>query len=130
MHRKATSVDFCHVRLLLLDWSYLHHRNFLIGDEPLVFRGVELFVPRVRSRWVDLCEEEDKLMGKLENVRPTGVESFLVNAPLTVKDISLPKTLCLSSLLEASLLEPIIAVITFEISYAEGNYRHAPRPTS
>ena len=39
-------------------------------------------------------------METLEKVRPAGVVTFLVNVPLAVKDISLPKTICLSILLE------------------------------
>ena len=47
-----------------------------------------------------ICEEEDELLEKLENVCPACVETFLVDAPLTVKDISRPKIICLSVLLE------------------------------
>ena len=47
-----------------------------------------------------ICEEEDELLEKLENVCPSCVETFLLDAPLTVKDISRPKIICLSVLLE------------------------------
>ena len=55
----------------------------------------------VRSRCVDLCEEEDELMDTLVFVRPTGLETYLVYGPLIVKDSSWPKTICLSVLLES-----------------------------
>jgi len=87
--------------------GYLSRPPVAIGVElplpppPPVFLGVELPGPRVRSRWVDLCEEEDELMDTLVFVRPTGLETYLVDAPLTVKDISWPKTICLSVLLDS-----------------------------
>ena len=67
---------------------------------PPVSYGVELPGPRVRLNWNELCEECDDRLELLENDCPSGVVTFLVDAPLAVKDISLPKTFCLSVLLE------------------------------
>ena len=67
---------------------------------PPVFYGSELSRPRVRLDWNDLCDECDDTSEKLEKDCPSGVVTFLADAPLTVKDISVPKTLCLSVLLQ------------------------------
>ena len=52
---------------------------------PPFFPSVEASVPQVR--WADLCEEED---------------DNLVDVPLTAKDISIPRTLSISALLDPS----------------------------
>ena len=49
---------------------------------------------------IDLYDEDENGHDSLEKARPPGVVSFLVDAPMTAKDISLPTTLCLSILVE------------------------------
>ena len=88
-------------------WKHAQ-RNYLRGyfAYPLIFPGVDLPppppppisfgvefpVPHIRSKWVDLCDEEEKSLDTLENARPHGVVTFLVDAPLPAKDISFPIT--------------------------------------
>ena len=62
--------------------------------------GDEFPVPRTRAKWIDLYDEDENGHDSLEKARPPGVVSFLVDAPMTAKDISLPTTLCLSILVE------------------------------
>ena len=49
-----------------------------------------------------MVAEPGPFKANLEKCRPIGVVTFLVDAPLTAKDVSLPITLCLSDLLEQS----------------------------
>ena len=68
---------------------------------PLPFSfGEEFPVPRIRSRWIALCDEEENCLDIVEKARLPGVVPFLVDAPLPAKNISLPSPLCLSLLLE------------------------------
>ena len=57
----------------------------------LFFYGVELNRPQVRRDWNDYSDDE--LVEKIETDCPKGVVTFLVDAPLANKDISLPKTI-------------------------------------
>ena len=66
---------------------------------PPVCYGVELPGPRNGSDWNELRDESEDMLESLENDCPPGVVTFLVDAPLAAKDISLPKTFCLSVLL-------------------------------
>ena len=50
-------------------------------------------MPKKRYRWDDLLDMQ-------EEDCPSGVVAFLIDAPMTAKDVSLPKALCLSVLLE------------------------------
>ena len=120
LRRLSVLVLYCimvHCRSALGAWKHAQ-RSYLRGylSRPPVPIGVELPpppppllpfsfgdefpVPRTRAKWMDLCGEEEKGLDSLEKARPPGVVSFLVDAPMTAKDISLPTTLCLSILLE------------------------------
>ena len=54
--------------------------------------------PQVRRDWNDFSDDER--VEKNEKDCPLGVVTFLADAPLTVKDSSVPKTFCLSVLLK------------------------------
>ena len=54
--------------------------------------------PRVRLDWNALCDEDP--LEKLAKDCSSGVVTFLADAPVAVKDTSLPRTLCLSVLLK------------------------------
>ena len=86
---------------------------------PPILVGVEFPLLQVRSKWVDFCDEEDEILGTLEKFRPGGVVTFLVDAPSTAKDISLPQPFSLSTLLEPSAATmPCVStdvLITFDI---------------
>ena len=73
---------------------------------PPVFLGVEKPGPRNRH-WDDFWEEEDEDLHIGKADCQAGFVAFLVDAPLTAKDISLPKRLCLSALLEPDLLDSV-----------------------
>ena len=66
------------------DWTYCV--EFLPPPPPPPVVGA--VVPKKRYHWDDILE-------KPENDCPLGVVTFLVDAPLAVKDVSLPKTVCL-----------------------------------
>ena len=93
--------------------GYLSRPPVAIGVElppppslPLPFSfGAEFPVPLARSKWSDLCEEEENCLDILQTVRPPGVVSVLVDAPMPAKDISLPTILCLSILVEPNAAE-------------------------
>ena len=120
-HRRHGVFAICclmvHCRSPLGAWKHAQ-RNYLRGysayppifpgvdlppppPPPLSF-GIEFPVPHVRSKWVDLCDEEEKNLDSLEKVRPQEVVNFLVDAPMPAKDISIPRTIFLSMLLEPS----------------------------
>ena len=108
-----------HCRSVMGAWRHAH-RSYLRGflsrppvfsgvempppPPPPVFYGVELPEPRVHLHWDDflLEEEDDWHIGK-----DVGVVAFLVDAPLTAKDVSLPNFLCLSVLLVPDLLDAV-----------------------
>ena len=120
-HRRHGVFVICclmvHCRSPLGAWKHAH-RSYLRGfsayphifpgvdlpppPPPPISFGVEFPVPHFRSKWVDLCDDEEKNLDTLEKDRPLGVVTYLVDAPLPAKDISLPITLCLSFLLEPS----------------------------
>ena len=52
---------------------------------PPVFHGVELNRPQVRRDWNDYSDDEPE--EKIEEDCPMGVVTFLVDAPLAIKDI-------------------------------------------
>ena len=62
--------------------------------------------------WNDSCDENEGILETLEKDCPPGAVTYLVDAPLVAKDISLPKVLCLTLLLESE--ADIIAGILLE----------------
>ena len=60
--------------------------------------------------WNELCDESEDVLQTLENDCPPGVVTLFVDAPLAAKDISLPKTFCLSVFLEPQ-AETIIGIL-------------------
>ena len=107
-----------HCRSVMGAWKHAQ-RSYLRGylSRPPVAIGVELPlppppplplsfgdvfpVPLTRSKWIDLCDEEENGLDSQQKARPPGVVPFLVDAPMPAKDISLPTTLYLSILVEA-----------------------------
>ena len=50
--------------------------------------------------WNDSCDESEDILEILEKDLPPGAVTCFVDAPLLAKDISLPKALCITLLLE------------------------------
>ena len=88
----------------------VHCLEFLPPPPPPPVCGAEL--AKKRYHW-------DNCLVEQENDCPSGVVSFLVDAPLSAKDVSLPKILCLSVLLEPDLLDPVAVSSPVAISDTE-----------